>query len=96
MTVAWLSRSMSEREFRAWQRYAATRCMPSRRIEAYMAQIASVIAQVNGNSDMSIADFILEFKPKKAQKMTAESGAHMLANIANVPGVRKLGQGRKK
>lgn len=60
-----------------------------------MAQIASVVAQCAGNSELTLPDFLLEFKPK-AQKMTAESGAHALANLANAKGVHKLGQGRKK
>ena len=85
---------MSEREFRQWMRYAATRLLPSRRVEAYLAQVASVVAQCAG-SENTLADFLLEFKAK-APKMTAETGAHVLANIAGAAGVRKLGQGRKR
>lgn len=86
---------MSEREFRGWLRYAAKHQLPSRRQEAYLAQVAYVIAQTAGAEDMTLKDFILDFGGK-ARKPTAEEGAHMIANIAQGPGVRKLGQGRKK
>jgi hypothetical protein len=84
---------MTEREFSAWLRYAQKRLMPSQRIEAYLAQVASVIAQSVGN-DVKISDFILDFgaKPRKASKEDARAFAAMLPGT----GVRKLGQGRKK
>ena len=83
---------MPEREFRSWVRYASTRLMPGRRMEAYLAQIASVIAQTSGN-DMSLSDFLLDFKPK-GKKMKSTADAYAIANFAK-RGVRKLGQGRK-
>lgn len=85
---------MPEREFRQWVAYASKRLLPTRRLEAYLAQVASVVAQCAGNKDITLPDFLLEFKVK-APTMNAEAGAHVIANFAKT-GVRKLGQGRKK
>jgi len=63
-TVATLERSMSEREFRQWIAYASKRLLPTRRLEAYLAQVASVLAQTAGNSDLTLVDFLLDFKRK--------------------------------
>lgn len=92
MSLAALSR-MSEREFRRWMRYAQFHPLPSRRAEAYLAQIASVIAQTAGNENMSIKDFVLDFSGKPAKKAPPDENAMVFANMASV---RKLGQGRKK
>lgn len=86
---------MTEREFRGWLRFSGKHLLPSRRQELYLAQVAYVIAQTAGTTDMTLKDFILDFGGK-AKKQTAEDSALMLANIAQGPGVRKLGQGRKK
>lgn len=51
---------MPEREFALYQQYAAKRVFPTRRLELYLAQICSVLAQVNGNQDAVIRDFLLD------------------------------------
>ncbi len=66
--------------------------MPGRRMEAYLAQIASVIAQTSGN-EMTLSDFLLDFKPK-ANKVKAADAVAAIGMLAK-RGVRKLGQGRK-
>ena len=86
----------SERWFLGWMRYAEQKWLPQYRVEAYLAQIASVIAQSVGNPDARIKDFLLDFTPKKSRAESATDSAYALANLAQGPGVRKLGQGRKK
>ena len=95
MTERQLSRAMSERELRRWMAYANKRSLPPARLEAYLAQVAYVLAQTAGAADMSLKDFMLDFSGK-GKKPTAEEGAFAIANLAQGPGVRKLGQGRKK
>jgi hypothetical protein len=94
-SVAELSRGMSEREFRRWMRFAATHRFPFIRQEAYLAQIASVIAQTTGN-EMTINDFILDFSGKSKKAGAKKDDASAIAAMLPAVGVRKLGQGRKK
>ena len=64
MTAAGLSGSMTERELWQWQRYAARRMLPQRRIEMYLAQIALVVAKcMGGAKDASLADFLFDPEP---------------------------------
>lgn len=63
MPVGALARSMPEREFVAWQQYAASRMLPARRVEMYLAQIALLIASANGASGKSLADFMFDPPP---------------------------------
>lgn len=85
---------MPERELRLWAKYASKRHLPRRRLEFYLANLALVTARVAGNKDLTLADFMIDDKPPK--KVTADEGANMFANLAQGPGVRILGQGRKK
>jgi hypothetical protein len=88
-----MAREMTEREFRAWMRFAAEHWLPADRIEVYLAQIASVVAQTAGN-DMSIPDFVLNFTGKKQKP--PKDDVRAIAAMLPAVGVRKLGQGRKK
>ena len=72
-------------------RYATVKPLPQRRVEIYLAQIALTVAHSVGNSDLTLADFLLDFAGK-APKMTAEAGAHAFATIAGGHGVRVLGK----
>ncbi len=84
---------MSEREFRQWVTYASKRLLPTRRLEAYLAQICSVIAQSNGNSDMTLSTFLLDFSPTPKKKAPGAEAA-IIGSIAGRR-VVKLGQRRK-
>jgi len=59
MPAETLARQMSERELQAWSRRAATHGLPHRRLEWLLAQVAFVIAKVNGAKDVTIKDFML-------------------------------------
>lgn len=64
MTAGGLSRAMSERELMDWQRYAARRMLPMRRIELYLAQIAMVAAKAMGGAkDAKLSDFLFDPEP---------------------------------
>lgn len=94
MSLEALSR-MPEREFRSWQRYAAQKPLPTRRIEYAIAMLASVVARVAGNGEATLADFVLDYseRPKK-RKANAEGAAMAIGSMAGV-GVRKLGRKRR-
>ena len=94
MTLATMDRTMSEREFRQWREYAAKRPLPTRRLEAYLANICSVIAQTAGNSEMKLSDFLLEFSAKAPPKKKPGTDVAIIGAIAGRR-VVKLGQGRK-
>lgn len=51
---------MPEWQFQQWQHYAARKMLPSRRLELYLAQIASVLAQVNGAKNAQLTDFLFD------------------------------------
>ncbi len=51
---------LPESEFRDWQRYAARRMLPSRRVELYLAQIAMWVARSAGARDVDLADFMFD------------------------------------
>lgn len=58
-----LSHSMSEREFRAWGRYAEQHGFPARRVELYLAQIAWLIAiTFGGAKEVELSDFLFDRK----------------------------------
>lgn len=55
-----LAQRMTEREFRAWDRYSQRKYLPARRMEIYMAQLAYyVVAAIGGAENLSVADFLL-------------------------------------
>jgi len=95
MTLATMERTMSEREFRQWIAYASKRPLPTRRLEAYLANVCSVIAQTSGNAEVKLSDFLLEFSAKAPPKKAPGTEAAIIGAIAGRR-VVKLGQGRKK
>jgi hypothetical protein len=55
----WL-RSMSLADLQLYQRYTARRGFPGRRVELLLAQVALVLAQVNGNKDARLSHFLFD------------------------------------
>jgi hypothetical protein len=55
-----LAASLPSRELALYQQYAIKRMLPGRRMEMHMAQICSVLAQVNGNKDVGTMDFLFD------------------------------------
>lgn len=51
-------RGMSRADLALYQRYAAQRHLPGQRIELLLAQVSLVLAQVNGNKNLTLADFL--------------------------------------
>lgn len=43
-----------------YQRYTARRGFPGRRMELLLAQVALVLARVNGNQSADISDFLMD------------------------------------
>lgn len=75
MPVGMMSRCMSEREFRDWQRYAQKKMLPTRRIELYMAQIALVLSRTVGNShDAQLSDFLFDLPEAPDVDLKSEIG----------------------
>lgn len=97
MSVAQLRRTMSERELQQWARYRSQRMFPWRRLELQIAMLSLTFARVNGNTGLTIDDFLFDPKPE-APKMTAKKAASILSSLSGTHrhGVHVLGQGRKK
>ncbi len=51
--------NMPERTFMCWWHYSLKKALPQRRIELYLAQIAMLIARMNG-SDATLQDFLFD------------------------------------
>lgn len=51
-------------DLQLYQRYTARRRFPSRRLELLLAQVALVLAQVNGNKDLNLTDFLFDPPPE--------------------------------
>lgn len=89
MTVAQLSRSMTEREFVRWAVYRSRYMMPTRRLEYGLAMIALKISQFAGSKTATLADFLLDNKePKQAPDP--------IVKALTTGKVFRLGQKRKK
>lgn len=73
MTAGALAREMTEVELSAWERYAARRMLPGRRIEMYLAQIAQMIVAVNGGKTARLADFMFGESTDESTAIDAES-----------------------
>lgn len=72
MRVEDLAAQMTEREFASWQRYAARKMLPQRRLELYLARIAMLIAQTMvGHADAELADYL--FDPRDAPGAAADA-----------------------
>lgn len=50
-------------DLQLYQRYTARRGFPGRRVELLLAQVALVLAQVNGGKNLSLRDFMFEPPP---------------------------------
>lgn len=59
MPLHWL-RGMPVDDLQLYQRYTARRGFPGRRVELLLAQVALVLARVNGNQDADISDFLMD------------------------------------
>jgi len=60
-TVAELEAKMSSVEFFLWQKYAARRMLPWRRMELYMAQLARLIAAtLGGDKESTLSDYLFD------------------------------------
>lgn len=61
-SVAGLKRSMSEGEFRDWQRYAQGHMLPLRRIELMLAQLARFVhvGMCGGDKNAKLADYLFD------------------------------------
>ena len=55
-----LLRGMPLADLQLYQRYTARRGFPGRRVELLLAQVALVLASVNGNHDAELADFLFD------------------------------------
>lgn len=55
-----LAATLPEREFVAYQRHAARRMLPTRRLEMQLAQLSMLLCKVNGNKDVTLRDFLFE------------------------------------
>ena len=53
-------RRMPLADLQIYERYTARRRFPGRRIEMLLAQVALVLAQVNGNEHLSLQDFLFD------------------------------------
>jgi len=89
MTLHQLKRVLPASELADWYAYARKKLLPTRRIEHYLAQIAQAFA------GGALGDYLL-IDPPQAPPLAAAEGASALAAIAGGPGVRVLGQKRRK
>lgn len=89
MPVAQLKRVLSVSELADWYAYARKKLLPTRRIEHHLAQIAQAFA------GGSLNDYLL-FDKSEPPPLTAEDGAGALSAIAGGPGIRVLGQKKRK
>ena len=72
MTVQTLEQEMSAVEFGLWQRYAAERMLPWRRMELYLAQVAQIIARtVGGNKEAMLSDFVFDSMGEEPEENAA-------------------------
>lgn len=55
-----LLRGMPLADLQLYQRYTARRGFPGRRVELLLAQVALVLARVNGNQGADISDFLMD------------------------------------
>lgn len=82
MPVGLLSQVMEEREFRGWQRYAARKMLPQRRLEFYLAQIALTVARAVGNAEnATLEDFL--FDPQAEEMDLDDLKAELAFNPRN-------------
>jgi len=56
-------RDMPAQDLAHYQRYTARRLFPGRRLELLLANLARVLAKVNGNNNVSLEDFLFDPPP---------------------------------
>jgi hypothetical protein len=59
-----LLRGMPLADLQLYQRYTSRRGFPGRRVELLLAQVALVLAQVNGNKDLTLRQFLFDPPPE--------------------------------
>lgn|GEM_PF-2463281 len=72
---------LPESEFRDWQRYAARRMLPARRVELYLAQIALLIdTRLGSAKDVTLSDYLFDpVEPDDDDEPTADEEAAFFA-----------------
>ncbi len=65
-----LAAVLPERDFLLYQKYAEKRALPLRRIELHLAQICSVMAQLQGNKNSTLSDFL--FDPVEEEELDGD------------------------
>jgi hypothetical protein len=69
MTVATLSRTMTENELRDWQKYAARYMLPTRRLQLQLAQIAMFIAVcMGGAKNAKLENYLFDPPPTMKER----------------------------
>jgi hypothetical protein len=87
-----LASTMTEREFRAWGRYAERWGLPARRIEMYLAQIAWVVARTMGGAqEVALRDFLFEPQepPTEEEEEVEDSAEEARRDFQFNPRMRK-------
>lgn len=70
-----LSRVMTEREFRRWDRFRLSNALPSQRIVLQLAQIAQrVDVAMGGAKDTKLRDYVIEFHDPTADVIDVDAG----------------------
>jgi hypothetical protein len=67
----WL-RGMPLADLQLYERHTARRGFPARRVELLLAQVALVLAQVNGNRNVSLTDFLMDPPDPEADEARRE------------------------
>lgn len=75
-------RGMSQADLRLYQRYTARRRFPGRRLELLLAQVAMVLAQVNGQK-AALTDFLFDPPPEDDDDAPAASDPDAVASALN-------------
>lgn len=88
---------MPEWEFQRWQRYAAERGLPSRRLELQTAIVALTVARaMGGNTSMQVSDFLIHTEAASNKRdQTPDKDRSAVSVFAGVAGVRRLGQKKR-
>lgn len=70
-----LARTMPEREFRRWIKYANHKALPMRRLQLQLAQIAYLMVRMvgSGADNLVLEDFLFDPPPPKPKDELAEA-----------------------
>ena len=68
-------------DLRAYQKFTARRKFPGRRLELLLAQVSMVLAQVHGNKDARLVNFL--FDPPPDEEPDDEPDADAVASALN-------------